>query len=106
MLLGRGFGLAGASPLTLPLLTLPELEFCDVSVGLALGRIDARGAAGRTETLDGRADGVGRFGVVPPAADAGREGGLAFCPNDPVELLRERPGSFGAVGGRTTNDII
>ncbi|KAF7365206.1 hypothetical protein MVEN_00392200 [Mycena venus] len=105
MLLGRGFGLTGASAFSADVAEVGTLAFesARAGCGLALGRMDARGAAGRTETLEGRARGGGAaFGVPTPAALAGREGYLAlFCPRELAELLRERPGSFGAVGGRT-----
>jgi hypothetical protein len=80
-----------------------ELAVDSVRAGLA-GRIEARGGAGRTETLEGRARvGAGAaLGVLMPAALAGRDGNLeVFCPNELVELLRERPGSFGVVAPRT-----
>jgi len=100
MLLGRGFDLTGAgSAGAAPEPALPTEPLRLVRAGLA-GTIEARGAAGRTATLDGR--GATRFGVDTDAAEAGREGGLV-C-SELVELLRESPGSFGAVGGRNWND--
>jgi len=92
MLLGRGFGRAGAASSG----ATPE-SLRSARVGLA-GRMEARGAGGRIATLDGR--GAARFtaGVDTEATEAGREGGLV-C-SELVELLRESPGSFGAVGER------
>lgn len=103
MLLGRGLGRAAGGPLLVVAGSAEPLRV--VRVGLPLGgRIEGRGAVGRTETLEGRGRAAaGRdAGVDTDAADAGRDGGLVCC-SELVELLRERPGSFGADGARTVH---